>query len=436
MRTPSRRQLLASIGSTTAALSVAGCLDDTETPTGGSTTGSDSTTDTTTADPSTGTATETVDRGFRSWIPEPAALDSETATLYDADLAALWAHRDSLPRNAFENFAGTLATAEGPTLVGATRWEESVRLYGDQLLLVRTSLSESELAAALGPTRFSATGEYDGVTLYERSDATATTTEGGAGPGTADRRRETVAAVDGVLVRGFGPGGRDRVETVLDRRAGDGEGLIASSDTVPALYDRTSGSDMRVLDPPLASDAPPALREASRFLYAWELSPSETTFSVAAAYGDGVDRTAGELADAIASVTPDRYGGFEGTTEGEVTVTTGTVPTDSFDPFGGSTDSGSQPTAPQVSFDFEYDADAGTVTIAHAGGEAARADLLTVDVEGRPTPTQFTDEYDELTAGDGITVDVSGVEQGSVLHIVWTSPDGDAAQVIVEFGLP
>lgn len=90
-----------------------------------------------------------------------------------------------------------------------------------------------------------------------------------------------------------------------------------------------------------------------------------------------------------------------------------------------------RPRAPQVAFAFEYDADAETVTIAHEGGDTVQGENLTVEVAGVPSETQFSGE---VSAGDRVTVDVSGAQSGDPVRVVWSGEDSRVALAL--FRLP
>lgn len=85
---------------------------------------------------------------------------------------------------------------------------------------------------------------------------------------------------------------------------------------------------------------------------------------------------------------------------------------------------------PRISADWAYDADAGTVTITHAAGDAVPAEKLYVRGEGfadadgadmaAPGRWAGTASGGEVTAGDSVTV---GVESDYALRLVWEGED-------------
>lgn len=85
---------------------------------------------------------------------------------------------------------------------------------------------------------------------------------------------------------------------------------------------------------------------------------------------------------------------------------------------------------PQVDFDYDFDREAGTVEILHAGGDSLRAGENT----GRVVVTAARPGTDEVVwigngneaairAGDRITYQYG--EPGTVVQVVWDGPDGE-----------
>jgi len=103
------------------------------------------------------------------------------------------------------------------------------------------------------------------------------------------------------------------------------------------------------------------------------------------------------------------------------------------------------PVSPQVMFEFSYDAEAGIVTVTHAGGDHVRADALFVRGRGigaasgadvtAPGPwagstSGEVGDAPAVTAGDSVTVGVTGGDYE--LRLVWESPDGSTSAVLAE----
>ena len=92
-------------------------------------------------------------------------------------------------------------------------------------------------------------------------------------------------------------------------------------------------------------------------------------------------------------------------------------------------ESGYEPaaTAPQIAWDYRYDANAGVLTATHAGGDSAEGALLRVDVDGEPRE-DWSAPSGTFAAGDSFTVEDVGTEQD--VRIVWERPDDSGSVVI------
>ncbi|WP_435178620.1 hypothetical protein [Halorussus sp. AFM4] len=84
-----------------------------------------------------------------------------------------------------------------------------------------------------------------------------------------------------------------------------------------------------------------------------------------------------------------------------------------------------QQSSPKAVFEFEFDND--SVTVTHRGGDGIAGANLAVRVGGEPAAVAFPEE---VTAGDSVTVDLSGVAAGTSVRVVWTAPERDRAAVL------
>lgn len=92
----------------------------------------------------------------------------------------------------------------------------------------------------------------------------------------------------------------------------------------------------------------------------------------------------------------------------------------------GSQESATQ--APAVNLNFE--ADDGTVTITHEGGDA----LVRSEIEIRTPGNVGEWPGPEMMAGDEITA--TGLESGDEIAVVWHSPDGNTSVIIATYEVP
>lgn len=106
-------------------------------------------------------------------------------------------------------------------------------------------------------------------------------------------------------------------------------------------------------------------------------------------------------------------------------------------------------TAPQVSFDFDWDSSAttgsadiqaggaGVLTITHAGGGTLEAGNLGIVVAGTSYDADGPDSRygstSELTAGNEITVDA---DNGDKIRITWTNDQGTDSRTLRKYTVP
>lgn len=92
--------------------------------------------------------------------------------------------------------------------------------------------------------------------------------------------------------------------------------------------------------------------------------------------------------------------------------------------------SGPQADPPQASFESSYDADAGDLTLTHAGGGVVATDRLVVVVDGEPHD-DWTATGEELSIGDELRV--RSVAPGATGTLQWRDPADDVEVPVVEF---
>ncbi len=88
--------------------------------------------------------------------------------------------------------------------------------------------------------------------------------------------------------------------------------------------------------------------------------------------------------------------------------------------------------APQVQFDFSYDASGGEVTVTHAGGDTVtqqNTGQLQVTVDGQPQAVWSL----PATAGDSVSVQAG---DDATVAVVWVAPDGATRQTLGVFETP
>ncbi|WP_049916864.1 type IV pilin [Halogeometricum pallidum] len=86
--------------------------------------------------------------------------------------------------------------------------------------------------------------------------------------------------------------------------------------------------------------------------------------------------------------------------------------------------------APQVSLKFKQDADAGTVTMYHKGGDALAAGEVIVKTDNASADP---DDPGALATGDSYKVVTVGATTGDVVSIVWQDPSSDREVLLAEY---
>ncbi|WP_302083379.1 type IV pilin N-terminal domain-containing protein [Salinibaculum rarum] len=90
--------------------------------------------------------------------------------------------------------------------------------------------------------------------------------------------------------------------------------------------------------------------------------------------------------------------------------------------------------APQANFDFDYDADAGNLTVTHDSGDSFTGDntqSLNVQVADSDNMWADADGDFPVTAGDSKTI--SSVNSGDEVRVIWTSNDGESSQTVGQY---
>lgn len=89
------------------------------------------------------------------------------------------------------------------------------------------------------------------------------------------------------------------------------------------------------------------------------------------------------------------------------------------------------PDSPQVAWQYGYLDATQTLTATHEGGDAVRADRISVTVDGEPTD-DWSASNESIETGDRIVV--GAARPGATVRFVWS--DGDEPTVIGAFTVP
>lgn len=98
--------------------------------------------------------------------------------------------------------------------------------------------------------------------------------------------------------------------------------------------------------------------------------------------------------------------------------------------------SGLEENAPQASFDFEYDTDAGNVEIIHVSGDQIDKDRLSISrSDGTGSLGDGVGSVDDPVTS-GSTIYNAGFTNGETIRVIWESASGDTSSVIAESTAP
>ena len=75
--------------------------------------------------------------------------------------------------------------------------------------------------------------------------------------------------------------------------------------------------------------------------------------------------------------------------------------------------------APTAQISFEYDSDANDVTLIHDGGSSFSSDSVNLIGSGGTDSDLDNWGNGQVSAGDSVTVDISGEDEGNTLRVIW-----------------
>ncbi|PSQ16329.1 hypothetical protein BRD00_11630 [Halobacteriales archaeon QS_8_69_26] len=432
---------------------LAGCIDRFDGEGGGTTVGGDGTTDdggptpgdaTTTAGGATtteetteaetteeGTPTGGDASGYTEWVPAPSALGMEEGEYFlfsYLDVSTVREHSDRFDESAYAGFERSLSSFGPVPEVSAV--ESLVTLFvgtgGSLVLTVRGSFAAETVAnAVLEEQGGGEAGEYGEYALYESAENAAAVRDGTA-----------------VIAQGMSSEGLTKIKTVVDARRGEADRFVASDDAatlVDELGVRTSALGARSgdqLNEPYDKEALSVLGLST------DVTDDRARFEEVHVYESAsavdVDRSRKAATSGVGTLT-----GVEDVStsqSGRVVVVGATVPIEDlglgvFGPNIAADTGGDEPT-PEVSFEFDYDADAGSVTITHAGG-----DVLSEENTGGLRYGREGGALHEwslpVSAGDSVTLSPDGgLESGDEVLIVWEGPDGEQTELLGSYTVP
>lgn len=363
---------------------------------------------------------------YREWLPAPAELDDDAygslvaspaqfRSLGDAVPGGFWQHRREIQLRL--DYLG----------VGFDDYDWVV--LAGETSVVAASFDRGAVESAVDDAGYDPAGEHRGFALFDRDD-----------------RPRTVAVGDGHLVwsEGWDPGPeRDTlaptttVRRFVDAYRGDrprypdtdeGLGTLASGiGTPPFAITKPDGAGTFhfYLGEPREWDLPELLATGS----AWTFDEDRTYLWGVLTFEEGRPVLAQKVENEIQERS-DRYGHFDSVdvwTEGANANVLFAMDDGAY----GTRLPGLDPstTVPQVTWGYDHDPDAGTVTLRHEAGTAVPVDRLRV-VGG---PDAVFDEYETVGPGDAVAFDEADL--GGDLEVGWVQGDPSALHQLARYEL-
>ena len=93
-----------------------------------------------------------------------------------------------------------------------------------------------------------------------------------------------------------------------------------------------------------------------------------------------------------------------------------------------------QQTAPQASFDYDYDTDNQTVNITHQAGDSLNNATISIAGDGNSSISLATPPDGSFEAGDEVAF--GDYNTDGTIRVVWTSPNGDNSATLGQSSTP
>lgn len=363
---------------------------------------------------------------YREWLPAPAALNCSDYRFAHVDAAAIREHRDSLHAETFDDLRSFVTARERVHGLNLAQVVSLVRLFTLNWTHLGTVMigrfAADDVADALTGAGFAQAGNYGEYRRYEHDAGVA------------------AAVTDGVLFWSGRVADRiDAVSAVVGARHGERTRYHEVSDDIATLTKELGA-------PAVAmgygtSRIPETDAEDGDFAGAvgrgkgWDVGEETTRLNFAVPFASATEAAPGRVEEWARGQPEFRdYDRLDVREDGRVVSLRGRIATGRMDLLSpNDPDETPTPSVPQVSLDFDHDQQLEVVEIVHAAGDPLDTAELAVLIDGEPTATQFDDEYEEVTAGAAITVDVSAAPSGVTIAVVWEG--GDRSSVLGRYEL-
>ena len=394
----------------------------TETPANGTAAnGTDATTGTP-SDSGTDTSTPATDvESVGQWFPAPSAAQQDSYAFVTLHPAAMAEYSDALPDARTANFETEIAL-DGFGTVDTLR---SLHQTGIGLTVFDGPFERSALVEQLTGAGFSDDGSYQGFQVCT-ADAQRAVGVGDEQVAQVDLRSLRVSVESGPVL-----------QAAIDARFGDGDRYGEVDDDVGALLSTLGPGHVINCQPSsTALGTESAVAQGGR----WQIGSDTTAITTAIAFESEGATDAATVESWATAAGPFGEVAPSVSTDGRVVTARADVSTGDLGPFAISTTDDSQP---EIALDFEYDSDAGTVTITHQGGDSVPADRIEIRGNGFAERTsadqsgngQWAGETSggdsTVVAGDSVVV---GVTPSYQLFVLYSSGSGNSVTLGTDSG--
>jgi len=372
----------------------------------------------------TGTDASTSASGVRStgqWFPAPSVAERDGYAFVTLRPAAMAEFGDALPDARTANFETEIGL-DGFETVGTLR---SIHQTGIGLTVFDGPFDRSPLVEQLTGANFSDDGRYQGFQVYT-ADAQRAVGVGDEQVAQVDLRPLQVSVDSGSVLQG-----------AIDAYTGDGDRYEAVDGDVSTVLSTLEGGHVINYQPgSTALQTDDAVAQGGR----WRIGSDTTAIATAIAFESEGATDAATVESWATAAGPFGEVAPSVSTDGRVVTARADVSTGDLGPFAISTTDDSQP---EIALDFEYDSDAGTVTITHQGGDSVPADRIEIRGNGFAERTsadqsgngQWAGETSggdsTVVAGDSVVV---GVTPSYQLFVLYSSGSGNSVTLGTDSG--
>lgn len=260
------------------------------------------------------------------------------------------------------------------------------------------SFDRSAVRTTMEQTGYAPAGSYEGYELYDRPDG-----------------NRTVALGDGTIV--FQSGGEDRtsLQALVQLAAGEARAYHETSESFD-LYTRRLRLSPSVM---FGFGVGGKEFDATHTSLSYRFDTEAVYYSFLQLYPDGANIPRSRMREVAREMAGDDTNPLvEIETDGRFAELQMRLDRSDLE--------NERVTVPQVTWGWESDPAARTITIHHEAGDSIGASYLRIEHDGNPIDSQFGDEYETVEPGDSITVRVPDEGTSDELAIVFETADSSS----------